>query len=481
MNYLAKTTGYNATGAISAGAKQADVLNYMAKLPTKTAPSAPTNTSLFKPNDPEGAVLNAVTTSEQNAGKDISATIAENLPSVKFAQGQAQASNQQLGQVFQRVLEKRHQLALAGKDTSQLDSILQEDAKTLGVTNLNELLPTAAKKSTGQILGDFGGVALDAATAGTLEKAATSWKLLDAAEKTRLASMGVTDAVKATTVAQKLGLVAKNTAIKSLAGGAVGYGYDVSQNLQQGKTGASAFAPGAGTAIGAALPAAFGLFDAGKIAASEFASRIDNSLIKPLPKQFRYGANPGRTMADLGITGNSFDDLETNVRKAKSDIGSQLNDVASQLHDKAQGTTIDLTQQLAPINDAMQKAASNNDQGVLNRLQSAKRAILEDLGVKIDKEGTPVIVSNGPRDLQNATFADAIDVKRKIGDLTKFTGNVSDDKTVNLALKQVYGRVNAATKSLAGTVDSELASKFDALNKKYADLQTAQIAIQHRA
>jgi hypothetical protein len=142
---------------------------------------------------------------------------------------------------------------------------------------------------------------------------------------------------------------------------------------------------------------------------------------------------------------------------------------------------LDLTKSLSPIDETIQKAAANNDTTVLQRLQNVKRAITEDLIPKIDSEGNVVIASKGPRNLSTATFQEALDAKRKIGDLTKFTGNASDDKTVNLALKQVYGGINTATKSLAHSIDDNLATKFEKANQQYADLQTAHIAIQHRS
>lgn len=201
--------------------------------------------------DAVGALEKGAVSSEVNAGQDIGAALSIHYPGVQDALNKAQGANVQLGQVFQKLLQKRHDMALQGKDTTQLDSVLKEDAKTLGMTGIDNLLPDAAKKTPLQIAADFGGMALDVATAGALEEAGTSsWKLVSEANKAKLAEIGVTDAAKAKTLIQTL-----SGTVKKMAGGAaLGYGYDVAGKLQNGESGPAAFTPGAGTAIGAALP-----------------------------------------------------------------------------------------------------------------------------------------------------------------------------------------------------------------------------------
>ena len=226
---------------------------------------------------PLEAAANAVTHSEQAAGQDISSAIGENIPAVKKAQAGANASNQQLASVFGRVLQERHRLAAAGKDTSQLDSILTDDAKTLGITNLQEILPPGAQKTALQTAADFAGVALDVISAGSYGPAAEgaeTGELLIKGAKTAgagaVATGGIdefaadraaeggeqaaTQAPKAATVGQNLARVGVKTAKTAAEGAAMGYGYDVTNAAQQGKTGVSMFKPGVGTAIGAGIP-----------------------------------------------------------------------------------------------------------------------------------------------------------------------------------------------------------------------------------
>src|SRR6185436_18629365 len=105
---------------------------------------------------------------------------------------------------------------------------------------------------------------------------------------------------------------------------------------------------------------------------SNQAPRIINSLIKPLLKDFSYGKDPGRTISELGITGNSYDDLAANIRTAKEKVGTELADTASLLSPQ---TELSVSKSLSNIDEAMTAAARNNDTTVLNRLQEVKQAI----------------------------------------------------------------------------------------------------------
>lgn len=103
-------------------------------------------------------------------------------------------------------------------------------------------------KTTKEILGDFGGLALDVATAGTYgqsAKLAKTGQLLEPVAKTLVP-----------TAVSKLTSTGIKEAGKKVAGGAaIGYGYDVSQGLQSGESIGEALTPGYGTIIGAGLPA----------------------------------------------------------------------------------------------------------------------------------------------------------------------------------------------------------------------------------
>lgn len=267
---------------------------------------------------------------------------------------------------------------------------------------------------------------------------------------------------------------------KAIAQGAgLGYGYDVAKNFQSGKTGAEAFTPGAGTAIGAAIPGAMGAADAAGIFAKEGAPKVINSLIKPLLKDFSYGKNPGRAVAEEGIVANSYEDLAAKIGQRRNEVGQQIGTINSGF-DAAGGASLNLKDTLSPIDSAMEDAAKHNNDGLLKRLASAKKSLTENLGVGFDDAGNHTIVSNGERKLEGATFGEAFTMKKDIGNMTQWTGNPSDDKAVNAALKQVYGNVRAKIEDGATQFAPEKVAELKQLNEKYADLSSAEIATKYR-
>lgn len=296
-----------------------------------------------------------------------------------------------------------------------------------------------------------------------------------------LAYPGSTVAKGVTGVAGKvLGSGAAKLAGSVASLGGAGYGFDVSSNLLEGKTGMEAAKPGFGTALGA-IP----LVGAGASAAkggiqkigAKQAPRIINSLIKPLQKDFAYGKNPGRAVAEAGIKANSFEELVTKISQSRQKAGQEIGDLGKKLEGKV---VLNLQDTLLPINDAMETAAKQNNATLLQRLNSVKQSITEMLGKGVDEAGNPVIVSNGARNLEAASFKDAREMMRSIGDVTAFTGNPSDDKLVNSALKRVYGKMKERTLQGAEAADPAIAKMFRKATEKYSDLTSAEIAAKYR-
>lgn len=83
-------------------------------------------------------------------------------------------------------------------------------------------------------------------------------------------------------------------------------------------------------------------------------ARIINSLIKPLSKDFAYGKNPGKSVAELVQPANDFEDLISNIKTTLNDVGNRIGSVVSQSPNLKQ---IDLSYTLKPIDDAIAKAS----------------------------------------------------------------------------------------------------------------------------
>jgi hypothetical protein len=269
--------------------------------------------------------------------------------------------------------------------------------------------------------------------------------------------------------------IGKKTAIRAGVGAGTGYAYDVSNNLQQNKEGADIFKPGMGTALGGAIPLGIGAIQAGAAITADTAPRIINSLVKPSKANFAYGKNPGRTVSEMGITGNNFEDFGTNVQKAKQEVGSQIGSIISSPENA--NLTINANEDVQKIDQAMATAAKGgkNNQGIVTALSNIKDSLL--YGHQVTGDGTIVRTSETPLDLSALSPQEAFDLKQKVAAATKFTGNPSDDKTINSVLKDVYGGLKEQINSTVGVNNPEITD----LNQKYADLTSADLAIKNRA
>lgn len=274
--------------------------------------------------------------------------------------------------------------------------------------------------------------------------------------------------------AEKLGVSAIARVAPKLAspiskigvGAGTGLALDTAQDLEADRT----IAPGIGTALGAAIPGASLLKN---VSTKGLASRYINSLIKPLQKQFSYGKDPGRTVSELGIVGNSLDELTKNISTARNDVGTKIANEAKSLPETIK---INASEALSSFNKAIKKAIENNDQGLLNRLNEARNAITQIMAV--DKGGK--IQPVGTRILENLNYEEALKVKQRLGDLTKWTGQKTEDETVNGALTRAYGLLKEKMNQAAMSVSPEVAKNLQKLNEQYADLTSAEVASRYR-
>lgn len=194
---------------------------------------------------------------------------------------------------------------------------------------------------------------------------------------------------------------------------------------------------------------------------TDVAEKVMNSLIKPLKKDFAYGKRPGRTVAKEGIIGNSLDELATNISKRKDEYGAQIGEKIKNVK-----TTDDYSKVTSPIDKAiaqLQKTPRTNANAI-NRLTDAKKDLL---GIK---EFDGVVIAQD--DITKLTPLQAFELKTRVADMTKWTGNASDDKVINQALQKTYREIKH---KLNRNVDG-----LRPLNEKYADLLTALNATKYR-
>lgn len=428
-------------------------------------------------------VGSALISSEKGLASTFGGALSTLTPEYKAAQN-AQAGLDDMN------VKLGHAIAIGkqqGKDTSRMEKLYQEN--TGRVFNPSDITAGAIDKTPIQVAGEAGGVGLDLLTAGSLAKGASSFKIFNAAEKAAAAKKALSGVSLASAIADniegtykaaignKLINVAAKSVPKIAKGAAIGYGYDVSQGLQSGKSLLESAKPGVGTAVGALIPGGFAAKEAAGVISKETAPTIINSLIKPLLKDFSYGKDPGRAVAQEGIIANTFDGLIEGISRRRATIGQEIGALNQNLQGKAK---LSLESAFKPIDSAMEEAAKSNNPTLLKRLQAVKEALTNNLALGKDELGQPTIVNNGPKNLKTASFDDAFKIKKDIGDLTQWTGNLTDDKLVNKALKQTYGAVKDIYNQTAKMVDKPTAQKLETLNEKYADLTSAEIAAKYR-
>lgn len=272
-------------------------------------------------------------------------------------------------------------------------------------------------------------------------------------------------------IAKTLGKVAPKAAEKAigfgskllpraLEAGTMGAGFQVGSNLSKERplfenvgTAAALGAafPVAGTALGAAGKK---LISKSEPLRSGMAERLINSLIKPLGKDVAYGKNPGRGVAAEGIVAKDLEELAVKVTERRKQIGQAKGEVL--MKPEYNAVRLDTSSALSPIDDAIASAKRmpNTNQALITRLE----------GIKADMQGI------GVGQVQDLVNTDAL--KQEIGQLAKWTGNASDDKLVNMAVKQSYGKLKEQIEKIAPEIKP--------LNERFGDLLSAEIAAKHR-
>lgn len=359
------------------------------------------------------AVFNALTSSEQAFGNDIAAAIGGNA----FA-GNVEKINQSMADsdlAYIKALKANRDSAIQrGEDPSRYDNILSNFKTSSGVS-LTEMFP-ALEKTNGQVVGDAAGVLLDTLLAGTYGNAAKGAKTGELFK----AAKPVVEAGTKKALGETLKTIGKETAQNAVKGAGVGYAYDVAGNLQQdGYQGGDTFTPGMGTVLGGGLPIVIGGIRAGTAIAKDQAPRLINSLIKPKEADFSYGKDPGRTVSEMGITGNNLEDFADNITKNKNQVGREIGAVYKNAANA--GTRIDLTDEVKKLDDAIETAAKGgkNNQGIVTTLQNIKDSLLYEHG--IDEAGNIVRTSKVDQGLQKT-------VQNHLDEIQQILDNTPDAK-----------------------------------------------------
>src|SRR3990167_8967241 len=255
-----------------------------------------------------------------------------------------------------------------------------------------------------------------------------------------------------------LGTLAKVAGVEALAGGATAAAQagDVNKQVAEIAAISGAF-PIAGAAYAKLAP------PIKELITRSIPSKLINSLIKPLSKEFRFGKDPGLALATENITGNSLKDVLGKTRNVKNIVGKELGSVI----EKA-STHSKILNVAEELNKVSQKFTTKvTDPNAAQKFQN----IMDQIFNKVKfAEGKLEIV--GTKDLTALDAKGVHDVQKLIGELTIWTGAPAD-KAVNKILAKMYRNLG---KSL-----NEMAPGAKKLQQRWANLLGAEKSIEQRA
>jgi len=192
-----------------------------------------------------------------------------------------------------------------------------------------------------------------------------------------------------------------------------------------------------------------------------------NRVIKPGLKNLERGQNPGQAVIDEGVTGNSTADLASNIKAQYRMVGKQIGDTLTTPQAAAQ--SMDVSKAVAqPIDDAMTQAQGAGRADLYSRLQTIKDQLTKNFAPDTNGNLQPTT----PKDLTAMTPEQVTDLKRQVGDVTKWYGTPFQDE-FNQVKTSIYGNLKDATEQAVPEVGP--------LNARYRMLKNAGAATDRTA
>jgi len=276
----------------------------------------------------------------------------------------------------------------AGFDTSRLERAFNSGANQLKTDTAN-VAEQGNLPSTQKVVAQIAGTALDVLTAGTYGKATQGMKPFQMATKlpvgTTVATAAGLPELGAIAQQKASGLFTKKGVGNIAKGAGIGYAYDVTQGSQgargEDRTGVNAFIPGAGTALGAALPAV-----------SETVQSVKNQINKgymPLSKESRDVSLVTKRANELDKL-DSYQSLTKAIEKGR-ERGIDIKKVLSEtdvLHGSVDNTGLITTKgEGAAIEQYTKKYIDGNEAIVSDALKKEGRSIsLEQVRSKLRQQ-----------------------------------------------------------------------------------------------
>jgi len=206
------------------------------------------------------------------------------------------------------------------------------------------------------------------------------------------------------------------------------------------------------------------------------AEKIINSMIKPLMKDLSYEKNPSRGLLKYVEPFNNFEQGMKNTNKSLKTLKDEMN---VNLKDKnLLSEKISVNKEINNIfNKAIQDAAKKNEKTLINRLIENKKAITENLSYGVNElTGKEEIISSGIKNLTKLNPQEVLELKQIVGEMRKWTGNVSEDTVSNKSIGKVYGIL----KEKFIEAGKKHGYDFKEISEGMSDLITAKKVMEYR-
>jgi hypothetical protein len=196
-----------------------------------------------------------------------------------------------------------------------------------------------------------------------------------------------------------------------------------------------------------------------------------NRVIKPGLKNFERGQNPGQAVIDEGLTGNSTADLAQNIKSRYRMVGQQIGDTLTTPAAAAQKLDVH-TAVTQPIDDAMTTAQNAGRADLYTKLQTIKDQLTKNFAPDANGDLQPIGPITKNKALVDLTPEEVTDIKRQVGDVTKWEGTPFRDE-FNQVKAAIYGNLKDAVEQAVPDVAP--------LNARYRMLKNAGAATDRTA
>lgn len=192
---------------------------------------------------------------------------------------------------------------------------------------------------------------------------------------------------------------------------------------------------------------------------NKLSGELINSIIKPRHKDYMFGKNPGKGVAQEGIWGLNINSIGNKVEKRLNELNTYAKHYRSLPENQTK--TVDLSNALDPFYKAMEELgkAPETHKAKINEIDSIVKDLEKNLPKGLNIKEVPVET--------------AYSIKNIVEGMQKWNVESQGDHILNSSLKNVYHNIDAS-------IDTAL-PELKSINSRMANLISAKQAIRNRA